>query len=49
MEKKNMKARNDRLDIRGSRLQLTILAQACVASVDINPIKSLLISKKSLN
>lgn len=35
MEKKNMKARKDRLDIRGSRLQLTILAQAR----DRNPIK----------
>ncbi len=26
MEKKNMKARNDRLDIRSTRLQFTILA-----------------------
>lgn len=39
MEKKNMKAKNDRLDIRGSRLQVTILAQARVASADVSPIK----------
>lgn len=40
MEKKNMKARNDRLDIRSSRLQFTILAdQARVSAAGMKPIK----------
>lgn len=40
MEKKKMKARNDRLDIRSSRrLPFTILAQANFLFADMNPIK----------
>lgn len=37
MEKKKMKARNDRLDIRSSRLQFTILARARGCPADRKP------------
>lgn len=49
MVKKNMKARNDRLDIRSSRLQFTILAQARFSFAGMNPIKYLLQLKRSRN
>ena len=41
IEKKKMKAKNERLDTRSSRLQVTMLAQARFSAAERNPIQHL--------